>query len=103
MQAAAQDFMRRYGCPDIVIANAGISRGTLTAFAEDNEVFEDILATNVLGIVNLFQPFMASMRATGHGSLVGIASVAGYRGLRRAAVLTRLPKRPLSNILRACV
>ena len=81
MRAAAQDFMHRYGCPDIVIANAGISRGTLTAYAEDNEVFEDILATNVLGMVNLFQPFMASMQATGRGSLVGIASVAGYRGL----------------------
>jgi short-subunit dehydrogenase len=81
MRAVAQDFMHRYGCPDIVIANAGISRGTLTAYAEDNEVFEDILATNVLGMVNLFQPFMASMQATGRGSLVGIASVAGYRGL----------------------
>ena len=76
MRAAAQDFMHRYGCPDIVIANAGISRGTLTEYAEDNEVFEDILATNVLGMVNLFQPFMASMQATGRGSLVGIASVA---------------------------
>ena len=81
IRAAAQDFMGRHGCPDIVIANAGISRGTLTEYAEDNEVFEDIVATNVLGIVNLFHPFIAEMRAAGRGSLVGIASVAGYRGL----------------------
>lgn len=81
MRAAAQDFISRHGCPDIVIANAGISRGTLTEYAEDGEVFEDILAINVLGMVNLFQPFVASMRAAGKGSLVGIASVAGYRGL----------------------
>ena len=77
MQAAAQDFMRRHGCPDIVIANAGISRGTLTEYAEDSEVFEGILATNVLGMVNLFQPFISAMQAAGQGSLVGIASVAG--------------------------
>lgn len=81
MQAAAHDFMRRHGCPDIVIANAGISRGTLTEYAEDREVFESILATNVIGMVNLFQPFISVMRTAGQGSLVGIASVAGYRGL----------------------
>jgi short-subunit dehydrogenase len=81
IQAAAQDFMQRHGCPDIVIANAGISRGTLTEYAEDSEVFEDILSTNVTGMVNLFQPFIVSMRTSGLGSLVGIASVAGYRGL----------------------
>jgi short-subunit dehydrogenase len=81
IRAAAEDFMHRCGCPDVVIANAGISRGTLTAYAEDNEVFEDIMATNVLGMLNLFQPFIAAMQAAGRGSLVGIASVAGYRGL----------------------
>ena len=81
IQAAAQDFMCRYGCPDIVIANAGISRGTLTEYAEDSEVFGDILATNVTGMVNLFQPFIAAMRTARQGNLVGIASVAGYRGL----------------------
>ncbi|MBA4141537.1 MAG: SDR family oxidoreductase [Nitrosospira sp.] len=81
MQAAAQDFMLRHGCPDIVIANAGISRGTLTAHVEDGEIFGDILATNVLGMVNLFQPFISVMRASGQGRLVGVASIAGYRGL----------------------
>lgn len=81
IRVAAEDFMYRNGCPDIVIANAGISRGTLTEYAEDSEVFEDILATNVTGMVNLFQPFIVAMRASGRGSLVGIASVAGYRGL----------------------
>jgi short-subunit dehydrogenase len=81
MRAAAHDFMLRHGCPDVVIANAGVSRGTLTEYAEDREVFESILATNVLGMVNLFQPFISPMRIAGQGSLVGIASVAGYRGL----------------------
>lgn len=81
LRSAAEDFIVRHGCPDIVIANAGISHGTLTECAEDKEVFEDILATNVVGMVNLFQPFVSAMRTVGQGSLVGIASVAGYRGL----------------------
>jgi NAD(P)-dependent dehydrogenase (short-subunit alcohol dehydrogenase family) len=55
MQAVAEDLMRRHGCPDIVIANAGVSRRRVTQFSEDSKVLEAILATNVLGIVNLFQ------------------------------------------------
>jgi NAD(P)-dependent dehydrogenase (short-subunit alcohol dehydrogenase family) len=39
------------------------------------------MRTNVLGMVATFQPFVASMRAAGQGRLVGIASVAGIRGL----------------------
>jgi short-subunit dehydrogenase len=35
----------------------------------------------VIGVANTFQPFIAPMRAAGAGVLVGIASVAGYRGL----------------------
>ena len=36
---------------------------------------------NLMGLVHTFQPFIAAMRAIGHGQLVGIASVAGIRGL----------------------
>ncbi|HEX8010082.1 MAG TPA: SDR family oxidoreductase [Casimicrobiaceae bacterium] len=81
LSAAAVDFMRRYGVPDVVIANAGISRGTLTDHPEDNAVFRAILDTNVLGMLHAFQPFLPAMRAARAGKLVGIASVAGFRGL----------------------
>ena len=81
MQAVAHDFVLHHGQPDIVIANAGISRGMLTEYAEDSEVFADILATNVNGMLHIFQPFISHMRTVGSGRLVGVASVAGYRGL----------------------
>lgn len=81
IQAAAHDFMTRVGVPDIVIANAGVSRGTLTEYVEDENVFQDIMDINVLGMVKTFQPFLAPMRQARRGTLVGIASVAGLRGL----------------------
>ena len=81
MAAAAEAFIERFGAPDIVIANAGISRGTSTEHADDLATFRDVLETNVVGLVNTFQPFVAPMRAARHGTLVGIASVAGFRGL----------------------
>jgi short-subunit dehydrogenase len=81
IQQSATDFMTRVGVPDIVIANAGVSRGTLTEYIEDEEVFQNVMDVNVLGMVKTFQPFLASMRAAKQGTLVGIASVAGFRGL----------------------
>jgi NAD(P)-dependent dehydrogenase (short-subunit alcohol dehydrogenase family) len=81
LQQAAQDFMRKYGAPDIVIANAGVSRGTLTEYKEDQSAFRTIMDTNLLGLVHTFQPFIAAMRKQHSGSLTGIASIAGLRGL----------------------
>jgi short-subunit dehydrogenase len=82
---AGKAFIAQAGCPDIVVANAGISVGTHTGAAEDNDVFEDILATNVTGMMLTFQPFIEAMRTRGSGTLVGIASVAGFRGLPGAS------------------
>ena len=81
IQAATQDFMSKVGVPDIVIANAGISRGTLTEYAEDVHAFQQVMDINVLGVVKTFQPFLSAMRAAKKGRLVGIASVAGFRGM----------------------
>lgn len=78
---AANDFIARAGSPDVVIANAGVSVGTLTEYAEDIDAFQQVLDINVLGMVKTFQPFVAGMREAKQGALVGIASVAGFRGL----------------------
>ena len=82
---AAEDFVARVGSPDIVIANAGVSAGTLTGNPEDNPVFEEIMAINVFGMMLTFQQFVEAMKRQREGVLVGIASVAGFRGLPGAA------------------
>ena len=79
--AAARDFEAASGGTDIVIANAGISMGVLTEFYEDLESFGEVLKTNVLSLAYTFHPFIAPMRKRRSGKLVGIASVAGIRGL----------------------
>jgi NAD(P)-dependent dehydrogenase (short-subunit alcohol dehydrogenase family) len=79
MQRAAADFMREVGVPDVVVAAAGISVGTLTEAVEDAPVFRAVMDANVLGLVHTFQPFLGAMQ-TG-GVLCGISSVAGVRGL----------------------
>jgi NAD(P)-dependent dehydrogenase (short-subunit alcohol dehydrogenase family) len=85
--AAAEQCMASLGLPQVVIANAGISQGMDSAVRADLAVLQRVMATNVLGLAATFHPFMAPMQAKAHeqGSpeftLVGIASVAGIRGL----------------------
>lgn len=81
MRAAGAHFIERHGAPDVVIGNAGISHGTSTEREEDIAAFRDILEVNVMGLVHTFHPFVAALRAQRRGRLVGIASVAGFRGL----------------------
>lgn len=79
--AAAQDFIRRFGAPDLVIANAGIGTGTDSAELRDVAKLRKILETNVVGLAATLAAFAPAMRAAGRGTLAGIASVAGFRGL----------------------
>jgi short-subunit dehydrogenase len=81
MVAAGRACLSQQGVPDVVIANAGISVGVDTAVRDDIDVMASIFATNMVGVAATFQPFIAAMAARGHGQLVGIASVAGIRGL----------------------
>lgn len=81
MKRVAEHFIAEHGGADVVIANAGMSAGTLTQHDEDLAVFREIMDINVLGMVHTFSPFLRAMRAARAGTLVGIASVAGIRGL----------------------
>ena len=85
LQIAAQDFITKFGAPNIVIASAGVSRGTLTENQDDIKAFQAIFDINVMGMMHTFQPFIGAMKqATKQGQsaqLVGVASVAGIRGI----------------------
>jgi len=81
LATAAADFLDRFGTPDVVIANAGVSCGTDTEHVEDLPTFRAVFDVNVLGLVHTIQPFLAPMKAARRGVVVGMASVAGFRGL----------------------
>ena len=79
--AAGRDCIARQGVPDVVIANAGISVGMDTAVRDDIDVMARTFATNNIGVAATFHPFADAMAQRGSGTLVGIGSVAGIRGL----------------------
>ncbi len=80
LQRAADAFVAAHGLPDVVIANAGISKGAVTGEG-DLAAFREVMDINYYGMVATFEPFVAAMKARRRGTLVGVASVAGVRGL----------------------
>jgi NAD(P)-dependent dehydrogenase (short-subunit alcohol dehydrogenase family) len=81
LEQAAVDFVRRFGAPDLVIANAGVGVGTLGEELADIAILRRVLEVNVTGLAATFAAFAPAMRQAGGGILAGIASVAGFRGL----------------------
>jgi short-subunit dehydrogenase len=81
LQAAATNFIARFGLPDIVIANAGISIGTSGDEIADSAKLHRVLQVNVVGMAASLAAFAPAMKKAGCGTLVGISSVAGFRGL----------------------
>ena len=63
----AMRFMAEFGAPDIVIGNAGISAGTLTAERDDAPVFRRIIEVNVVALFDTFAAFLPAMRERGSG------------------------------------
>jgi len=79
--AAGQACLLKQGVPDVVVANAGISVGMDTSEQDDLAVMARTFAVNNTGLAATFHPFVEPMRRRGSGRLVGMASVAGIRGL----------------------
>ena len=79
--AAGAACIASQGLPDVVIANAGISVGMDTGVRGDIDVMAQTFATNNIGLAATFHPFVHRHGSAQNRALVGIASVAGIRGL----------------------
>ena len=78
--AAGQAVREALGGLDVAVLNAGTwSRFVVDPW--DSRLFADHLQVNVLGTVHSLEAVVPAMLAAGHGRIVGVASVAGYRGI----------------------
>ncbi|HUJ87238.1 MAG TPA: SDR family oxidoreductase [Burkholderiales bacterium] len=84
LERAAGDFVARFGPPELVIASAGVSVGTHGEALADAARLRRVLEVNVIGLAATLAAFAPAMRAAGRGTLCGIASVSGFRGLAGA-------------------
>ncbi len=77
---AAEGLAGRLGPIDLLIACAGVGRGT-PAEAFDAEEINAILRVNLMGVVNAIDAVLPGMRERRRGQLVALSSLASYRGL----------------------
>lgn len=73
----------RLGPIGLLVANAGISEG-VRGGELDAERVRRIFEVNVLGTVHAVEAVLPGMRARGSGHILGVSSLAGYRGLPTA-------------------
>jgi len=82
MQAAAR-VESELGAIDLAIFNAGIWEQVNVA-AWDSELFRRHFDTNLMGLVHGVEAVLPGMRRRRAGTIAGMASVAGYRGIPRS-------------------
>jgi short-subunit dehydrogenase len=83
MDAAAARVRVELGEIDIAVFNAGFWR-QMDATSWDRDLFARHVEVNLLGVNNGVGAVLPRMVDQGHGHIVGVSSVAGYRGLAGA-------------------
>jgi len=84
MSATARHIEAKLGPIDHAVFNAGDYQ-PMAAAAFDARLFRRLMEVNYLGVVHGIAAVLGSMRSRGAGAIWVNASVAGYRGLPRAA------------------
>ncbi|NBO92304.1 MAG: SDR family NAD(P)-dependent oxidoreductase [Planctomycetia bacterium] len=84
LRQVVRDIEGQIGATDIVIASAGLGRGTPAAAWRAEDV-NSILNVNLLGVVNTVDAVLPGMRQRRTGHFVVMSSLASYRGLPHMA------------------
>jgi len=80
LERAVQNLSEAVGFPDIFIANAGVD-GSCSARKIDVDRIEGVLRINLLGALYSFGAVLPGMVERGSGHIVGVSSLAAWRGL----------------------
>jgi NADP-dependent 3-hydroxy acid dehydrogenase YdfG len=71
---------------DILINNAGLSRGMTKLYQDDPENWEEMIDTNVKGLLYVTRSVVPGMVARGHGHVISLGSTAAYTTYANGAV-----------------
>ncbi len=83
-RAALGRIARQLGPIDLLIANAGVAVATpARAFSGDD--FERMVRVNFIGVAHAIEAVLPTMLERGRGQIVGISSLAAYRGFPGSA------------------
>jgi len=83
MEAIRDQLIERWGFVDLVIGNAGVG-GLNPGHVFDLDIHKKTVEINLIGLANTVVPFIPSMVEKRQGVLVGVSSLAAFRGLPKA-------------------
>lgn len=74
-----EDVIAEHGKLDILVADAGITYDAMTSKMTD-EMFDDVINTNLKGVFNIVRFIGPYMEANGGGSIITVSSIVGEYG-----------------------
>ena len=83
-RACVDEVLRKHGRIDRLVLNAGGGSRALPEHLTSDEI-RAALELNLFGVVNFIEAALPALLQQGNGQIVAIGSIAGYRGLPRAA------------------
>lgn len=80
IENAAERVTLDLGPPDILVNNAALSPGGVPVETMPQDMWRDVLNTNLTGTFLVTQAFLPAMLERGHGDIVMIGSTSGLKG-----------------------
>lgn len=80
MDGAVATLEERFGPVELLVANAGVG-SSAKSHQRGGEAAEKIIRINVLGVIHAVDAVIEGMVERGRGQIVGVSSLAGWRGL----------------------
>jgi 3-hydroxy acid dehydrogenase / malonic semialdehyde reductase len=71
---------------DVLVNNAGLSRGMTKLFQDDPQNWEEMIDTNVKGLLYVTRAVVPGMVTRGHGHVINLGSTAAYTTYANGAV-----------------
>lgn len=85
IEEAVQEFIHEFSTIDVMIANAGMGGNDEATRNYHPMSVQRVVDVNLMGAVNVVHAVLPKMLEQGHGQLVAISSLAGFRGLPKSA------------------